>query len=151
LIGSISQLYPQIFYKPLFQCAASTKEFAVINYLCIITTLASYLPDFWTRDAEMVAVALMSNGPTSKHTSQTSLEWTQVRLGQLVLFVEVIHQIQTLRRVKEEFLVSLVLNHALSWFDEKQQQAENTLTTAIRFAASLEARIGVFLEAQVLF
>jgi hypothetical protein len=88
-------MYPQIFYKPLFGCAASSKELTVQNYLAILSIISRFLPGFWTRDAEMVSVALMSDG-TNK-SSESKPTWGKARLGQSALLVELIDQAHLLR------------------------------------------------------
>lgn len=107
LLERVSQTYPQLFYKPLFSCAASTKEFTVASHLCVITILSKFLSDFWTRDAEMMSVALMSgaSGGTNKEPLRVPT-WGTARLGQCVLLVELIGHIQAVRRAKEASLVS---------------------------------------------
>lgn len=89
-------MYPQIFYKPLFACAASSKELTIQNHLAILTAISKFLPDFWIRDAEMVSVALMSEG--SSKLSGMKPVWAEARLGQLALLVELIEYIQAIRQ-----------------------------------------------------
>ncbi|KAJ7185784.1 hypothetical protein C8R46DRAFT_937409 [Mycena filopes] len=101
-LDKVSQIYPQVFYKPLFSCAASNKDVTVLNYLCAITAVARFLPDFWTRDAEMMSVALMSAGAGgSKSSGAAGPTWGTARLGQSVLLLEVIGRIQAIRRMKD--------------------------------------------------
>jgi hypothetical protein len=88
-------MYPQIFYKPLFACAASSKELTVQNYLAILTAISGFLPDFWTRDVEMLSVAIMSDG--ANKPSEATPTWGKARLGQSALLVELIGYIQALR------------------------------------------------------
>jgi hypothetical protein len=102
-------MYPRIFYKPLFTCAASSKEHIVLNVLSVVVALSKYLPDFWTRDAEMVSVALMSDiGGSEKGVSAEvgGPTWGSARLGQSVLLVELIIQIQVMRDGKQSSPVS---------------------------------------------
>lgn len=107
-LDKVSQLYPQVFFKPLFSCAASNKEVTVLNYLCGITAFALFLPDLWTRDAEMMSVALMSGAAGSKASAPDAAPvWGTARLGQLVLLLEVIGRIQAVRRTKDRSSVSL--------------------------------------------
>ncbi|KAF9062414.1 hypothetical protein BDP27DRAFT_1368816, partial [Rhodocollybia butyracea] len=110
LLDTFSQTYPQIFYKPLFLCAASSKEHAVVNHLCTLTALARFMPDLWIKDAEMMSIAIMSDGgpkskkPASeatKHLSRSVKPWGIARLGQSVLLVELIAQVQGIRRARE--------------------------------------------------
>lgn len=112
LLDSLSQMYPPIFYKPLFVCSASTKEFAVVNHLRTLAALAKYLADFWTRDAEMMSIALLSGDNLAKGQAGMEPEWANARLGQSVLYVEVIGRLQEVRRLKESNQVSIVLAYA---------------------------------------
>ncbi|KAK7044859.1 RRM domain-containing protein [Favolaschia claudopus] len=126
----VSQLYPQVFYKPLFACAASNKEVTVINHLCGITAVARFLPDFWTRDAEMMSIALMSGGGASKTpTAETGPVWGTARLGQSVLLVEMIGKIQSIRRMKD-----------------KSASPDSVYVDIIKFVLALETRLGLLIE-----
>ena len=108
LLDTIARLYPQIFYKLLFSCAASSKEFTVVNHLCVMVIVSKFLPDFWTRDVEMMSIALMSDVGGKKSEDPGSMSWTKARLGQCVLLVELIGHLQTARHQKEESSVSLL-------------------------------------------
>ncbi|KAF6764107.1 hypothetical protein DFP72DRAFT_986293 [Ephemerocybe angulata] len=104
LLNTISRLYPPIFFKPLFLCAVSAKEFTVVNHLCTIVTYSRYVEDFWVRDPEMLSMALLSDTGGSKESvmwTSANIPWTAARLGQSVLMVEFINQLQTMRRLKE--------------------------------------------------
>ena len=94
LLDTISQMYPQLFYKPLFACAASNKEPAVQNYLTVLTVIARYLPDFWTRDAEMISVALMSEGGNKPTDVEADVTWGRAKLGQSALLTELIARVR---------------------------------------------------------
>ncbi len=110
LFNGLSQAYPQIFYKPLFLCAVSVKEVAVVNHLCTITIISRVLPDFWVRDAEMISVAVMSDiggsGDANGKGKAKEGAWGNARLGQSVLLVELIGKVQGIRRDKENTSVS---------------------------------------------
>jgi len=72
--------------------------------------VSRFLPDFWIRDAEMMAIALMSDIGEKRVTISEdlgTLSWTKVRLGQCVLLVELIGRIQAARHQKEASPVSL--------------------------------------------
>lgn len=104
ILNALSRLYPPLFFKPLFQCAVSTKEFTVINHLCTLTIYSHYVDDFWLRDTEMMAMALLSDtGAPNESTSWSSanVPWNTARLGQSVLMVEMISRLQAIRRLKE--------------------------------------------------
>lgn len=100
LLTSFGVIYPQIFYKPLFICAASTKEETVARQLAILVSLAHYMPEFWTTDAEMLSVALMSDpgaaGKGKEKESQSPL-WGKARLGQTAVLLELIGNLRSRR------------------------------------------------------
>ena len=101
LLEDFARVHPQIFYKPLFACAASTKEVTVAHQLTILVALESYMPHFWTADAEMVSVALMSDpaGSFGKGKGKEGLipEWGPPRLGQEIVMLEVIGKLRGIR------------------------------------------------------
>ena len=91
--------YPQVFFKPLFLCAASNKELIIANYLRILITLSAYLPNVLTSNAEMMSVALMGNLPNTRSTNETgNPTWEQARLGHCIVMVELISRLRTLRK-----------------------------------------------------
>lgn len=74
------------------------------NHLCTVVIYSRYVEDFWVRDVEMIAMALLSDTGGSKDaTSWTSasVPWSQARMGQTVLMVEFVNALQSLRRRKE--------------------------------------------------
>ncbi|KAF5379141.1 hypothetical protein D9615_005965 [Tricholomella constricta] len=132
LLDTIARLYPQVFYKPLFLCAASSKEFTVVNHLCVIVIVSKFLPDYWTRDAEMMSVALMSDGGKKEAASEMgNRTWTKTRLGQAVVMLELIACVQAARHEKEASLSS-----------------ENLSVEMVKFVMALESRLAILLEAR---
>ncbi|KAF8830399.1 hypothetical protein HHX47_DHR2000635 [Lentinula edodes] len=138
LLDSLSQSYPQIFYKPLFQCAASTREHVVVKHLCTLTALARFMPDFWIRDAEMVSIAIMGDmGMKSPGSGATQgipgavEHWGTARLGQSVLIVELIAQLQNMRRVRE---------------NSTNSASDTAFIVMAKFALSLEQRLSILIE-----
>ncbi|KAF5334688.1 hypothetical protein D9611_011945 [Ephemerocybe angulata] len=132
LLNTISRLYPPIFFKPLFLCAVSAKEFTVVNHLCTIVTYSRYVEDFWVRDPEMLSMALLSDTGGSKESvmwSSANVPWTAARLGQSVLMVEFINQLQTMRRLKE----------AGSYTD-------SAFASIGKFIVALESRLSILIE-----
>lgn len=92
--------YPQVFYKPLFSLAAASKEVTAGNNLAVITLLSRFLDDFWTRDSEMMAVALFGGGAAAPNTPAMNgglIAWGTARLGQCVILVELISCLRDLR------------------------------------------------------
>ncbi|KAJ6478741.1 hypothetical protein C8R47DRAFT_983941 [Mycena vitilis] len=127
-LDKVSQLYPQVFYKPLFSCAASNKEVTVLNHLCAITAVARFLPDFWTRDAEMMSVALMSGAGANKSSAPDAAPvWGTARLGQSLLLLEMIGRVQAVRRMVSSTQDSVSIE-------------------TMKFVLALEARLGLLLE-----
>lgn len=108
LLSTFSASYPQVFYKPLFMCAASSKDETVAQKLAILIWLSHFMPDFWISDAEMIAVALMSDpgggAALVKQKTKESLspEWGKARIGQMVIFLEVIGRLRSVRNEHEE-------------------------------------------------
>jgi len=99
LLFSTAKRYPQIFFRPLFSCAASNKELIIANYLRILITLSTYLPNILTSNAEMMSVALMGNLSSTGSIDETSNPtWEQARLGHCVVMVELISRLRTLRK-----------------------------------------------------
>ena len=98
-------MYPQIFYKPLFACAASSKDLTVQNHLAVMTAISRFLPDFWIRDAEMLSVALMSEGANKR--SDAKPVWGKARLGQSALLAELIYRAQDERKAQTSSTVRI--------------------------------------------
>ncbi|KAH7923448.1 hypothetical protein BV22DRAFT_1015390 [Leucogyrophana mollusca] len=129
LLNEVSQMYPQLFYKPLFACAASTKDLSVVNHLEVLMSISTFLPDFWTRDPEMMLVALMKD--VGKSTGgEDGLAWGKARLGQTALLLELIARVRSLPR------------------PDQDHNENSTLIAAARFFSVLEMRLGVMIEAK---
>lgn len=99
LLTELSRIYPLVFFKPLIACAMSDQEFTVVNHLCTLQLHAKYVHDYWVREVEMMCVALLKNpgGGVGETTGRRGV----ARLGQLVLLVELIGNVQSARRAKE--------------------------------------------------
>lgn len=99
LLLLIAKRYPQVFFKPLFLCAASNKEVIIANYLRILITLSTYLPNILTSNAEMMSVVLLGNlsntGSTDEKHEPT---WGRARIGHCVVVVELISRLRALRK-----------------------------------------------------
>jgi len=99
LLLSVAKRYPQVFFKPLFLCAASNKELTIANYLRILITLSTYLPNILTSNPEMMSVALMGNLSNTGSVDETiDPPWEQARLGHCVILLELISRMRTLRK-----------------------------------------------------
>ncbi|KIL62712.1 hypothetical protein M378DRAFT_80770 [Amanita muscaria Koide BX008] len=129
ILSQLSQRYPPVFYKCLFSCAAASKDYTIIIHLCALTAINKFVPDFWLRDAEMLSIALIND--IGKKTDAMPGKVKPARLGQLVVLVELIGQIQATRHKKEEL-----------------SQPDNTLLETNKVAIQLESRLGVLLDAR---
>lgn len=126
-LDSISRMYPKLFYKPIFTCAASGKDLTIANHICVLSCLSHYLTDFWCRDADMMSVALMSDAAGAKPPTQpTGTVWGRERIGQSVLILELINHLRNVRQTRDVMLTA----------------------SATRFAVSLEARLGALIQAK---
>ncbi|KAJ7060983.1 hypothetical protein C8F01DRAFT_1058277 [Mycena amicta] len=127
LLTKLAAMYPPTFYKPLFLCAAANSEISVAEHLVGICAVARFVPDYWTKDAEMMGVALVGGGAAKGQVANRTgqpLTWGVARLGQSVLLVEMIGRIQVVRRAASSI-----------------QDPE-----IIRFALALETRVALLLE-----
>ncbi|KAF9653663.1 hypothetical protein BDM02DRAFT_3135161 [Thelephora ganbajun] len=125
LLLSTAKRYPQIFFKPLFLCAASNKELITASYLRTLVTLLTYLPNILTSNAEMMSVALMGNlSNTGSVDEASNLTWEQARLGHCVVMVELISCLRSLRK------------------------SADAAPGLVAFINSLESRLAVLLEAK---
>ncbi|KAG1802270.1 uncharacterized protein HD556DRAFT_1263825 [Suillus plorans] len=128
VLDKASRTYPQVFFKPLFTCAASSKVLTISHQLGVIAAISVFLPDFWTRDPEMILVALM-NEPTVISQSGSKRKWAQARLGQMIILVELIARVKAVPRISKDF-----------------SHPEASAFTPTQFFSMLEARLGVLLE-----
>lgn len=104
LLSVTSHTYPQVFFKPIFACAAASKELPAVNHLWSLVMLARHMPDFWTRDAEMMSVALAGDGRRAKDgdpQSATPPSRGTAKLGQGILLMELIAKAQAVRKAAE--------------------------------------------------
>ncbi|CCL98233.1 uncharacterized protein FIBRA_00227 [Fibroporia radiculosa] len=120
-----SRMQAKVFFKPIFSCAASGKDVTLSYQICVLNCLARYQSDFWCRDAEMMSVAIMSDpaGMKSRPEIANSL-WAKPRIGQSALLLELIAFLRALRSTKDSPITLI----------------------GIRFAISLEARLGVLIR-----
>lgn len=123
----VSRLYPQIFFKPLFACAASSKESSVVHHLQQVVGVSALLPSVWLHDPDMMVVALTNDVGDVQETRMT---WGRARLGQTALLVELIMVIRALTPA------------------EAAMAPGNQVVSIVRFFNTLETRLGVMLEAR---
>ncbi|KAG2154177.1 uncharacterized protein EDB93DRAFT_1269271 [Suillus bovinus] len=130
VLDKVSHTYPQVFFKPVFACAASSKVLTICHQLGVIAAISVFLPDFWTRHTEMILVALM-NEPTAILQSGSKRKWSQARLGQMIILVELIARVKAVPRISKDF-----------------SHSDASVIAPIQFFSMLEARLGVLLEAK---
>ena len=101
LLEDFAQIAPQVFYKPLFACAASSKAVVVAHQLALLAVLSHAVPRLLISDAEMISVALMSetggNFGKGKGREGAPAAWAKPRLGQLVLLLQLIDRLRSIR------------------------------------------------------
>jgi hypothetical protein len=132
LLNTISKTYPQLFFKPLFSLAASSKEINAANHLWALSMISRYVPDLWTRDSEMMSVALVGavsrgRGKEDEEKEDVQKEKGVAKLGQGVLLMELISKAREVRKVAEA-------------------GTEKPPTETMAFFAQLELRLGMLLE-----
>ncbi|KAF5344076.1 hypothetical protein D9758_008878 [Tetrapyrgos nigripes] len=143
VLTQISKLYPAIFYKPLFLCAAATKEYAVVNHLCTVVSMAKWVKGFWTgTGSPQSGGAEMDHSLLGDGTLKQS--WPQARLGQSALIIELIATIQAARRVNEGSAPSsIVRGNGFAGYGE-----DVDVGSVAKFAVELEGRLGILIEAK---
>ena len=108
----VSRQYPKAFYKPVFVCATASKDAAVTSQLCIINVLSRFMPDFLTRDAEMMCVALVNEAASTSISSTPnggSKGMVMPRIGQAALLVELIERLRQVHHERDLAVVSTLL------------------------------------------
>ncbi|KAG6334710.1 hypothetical protein ID866_4370 [Astraeus odoratus] len=129
ILEKVSRLHPQVFFKPLFSCAASSKVLSAVRHLQQLVALSIFLPDFWLHDPDIVVVALMNEvGSVQQEAHETCRKAT---VGQNALLIELIMLVKHLTAIDTAGHVSPMA------------------ASAARYFSSLEARLGVMLEAKV--
>lgn len=102
LLNLLVENSPRLFYKPVFALAGAMKDFTLVGQLANVVTMAKHIPQFWIKNSEMIAIALMSDSssqPKTKPNEQSS--WGKIRLGQSFILVELILYVRELRKNKE--------------------------------------------------
>ncbi|KAG8919843.1 hypothetical protein FRC01_001070 [Tulasnella sp. 417] len=136
LLSTLAETVPTLFYRPLFLCAAATKDPTVVTHLRVLGALSKHLPSFWTANDEMVAVALMSDPGKSflkgKGKDELVPSWGKPRLGQCVVILELIAHVQKLISEKKD----------------PTAPYENSKEPVVRFMGALEARLAIMMDAR---
>lgn len=95
----LSEDYPKLFFKPVISCAAAAKDVNLVYQLRVVTTLARLVPDFWVRDADLMAIATFRDGGAAKAVDG---EFGKVRLGQCLLLLQLIADVHGRTATKKE-------------------------------------------------
>ena len=106
---------PTVFFKPVFTCAASTKELTIANQVCALYAIARVYPGFWTHDAEMISIALMSDPGTRSATQDGQPVKAKARFGQMVLMVELVNHLRQVRHAKDAAAVRFSSQRSHEW------------------------------------
>ncbi|KAI0087407.1 hypothetical protein BDY19DRAFT_893157 [Irpex rosettiformis] len=126
-LNVVSRTHPKIFFRPLFSCAAAHKDATVIQQLKILNAISRLIPDFWTRDADMMSIALTSIVTVPKASSTSDIRASnKARIGQLALILEVLERIRLAGSSKDL----------------------SEMTAINKFATCLEARLGMIIESR---
>jgi len=90
--------YPKVFFKPVISCAAAVKDVNLVYQLRVVTTLARLVPDFWVRDADLMAIATFRDGGAKVIEGG----FGKVRLGQCLLLLQLIADVHGRTAAKKE-------------------------------------------------
>lgn len=118
-----------------------------MDHLCTLTAIGKYVPDYWIRNAEMISVALISDvgNPDEQKEAPT---FKSAQLGQMIILIQLICQVQAARHKKEELSVRtivIIFFHRLSF----SKQTDSAFHDFAKFLVSLESRLFVLLNARV--
>jgi len=132
----------------------------VSRELRTLNAISRAYPEFWTANPEMMCIALMSDpGVVSssqgkgKQRAGEARKWGKARLGQSVLFLELIALARKLNKDrKDDNSVSFsFFGLCYRVHDGVFQTPAPMLLQAINFFVALEIRVAVLLEAKVIF
>ena len=151
MFRTFAHVNPQVFYKALFTCAASSKEVTIAHHMTILIAMGRYLPELWTTDAEMIAVAIMSDVSSARKGKQREADlpnWGQARPGQCVILLEVIGALKVARKAHKDTSTVSCLRLSEARLNVIQILTESHMKV-VKFATGLEARLTVWLGARV--
>ncbi|EIW78652.1 hypothetical protein CONPUDRAFT_108623 [Coniophora puteana RWD-64-598 SS2] len=162
VLAALSTAHPQLLFKPLFTLAQTSSDPSLpssaavtafsgmgltiaAHHLCGVAALARVVPRFWTRDPDMVLVALGGSEKKGK-----GLLWGRPRVGQVIILLELLARVKEvregiLRRAKEESEKEGDWGKGVG---NGSGDEEEELNASIQFFSVLEAKIGIILEAR---
>ena len=102
-LSAMAEAFPKVFYKPMFSCAAATKDSTIINQLLVLRALSLFIPDIWAKDPDMIAFALLGDSSSNDRQNQSveAPSWGKTRTGQSVLLLEVTQHLALVRNSKD--------------------------------------------------
>lgn len=113
-----------------------------------MNALSKLVPDIFTRDPDMMAIALVNDTATmSMSTSAPSdgaRAWGTPRIGQVALLVELVDRFQQAHDAKDLAMVRL-FRHRMNCRSHYAYQT----SAYVKFATTLEHRLGIAIEAKV--
>lgn len=86
-----------------------------MDHLCTFTAIGKYIPDYWIRNAEMICVALVSDVSKADVDQPELPTLKSAQLGQMIILIELICQVQAARHRKEEPSVSTGMIMFFHW------------------------------------
>ena len=127
------------------------KDLTIANHLCSLHAVARFYPGLWTHDPEMMSVAIMMDPVGSRSASQSMNDigapaQGTARYGQMVIMVELIQHLRLVRQLKDPAAVSQT--NAIS-YEPYRDTCCGQLAATTKFVVSLEARLGMMIEAKV--
>ncbi|PVF92302.1 hypothetical protein CPB86DRAFT_717696 [Serendipita vermifera] len=137
VFSTLAKSYPRVFFLPLITCAKSSNRTTVANQLRTLTAISRVYPEFWTSDSDMMCIALLSDGGIvsggkGKQRPGEPPKWGKARLGQCVLFMELISFLKQLMKSKKDI----------------SSAPSSSMGSTVKFFLELEMRIGVLLNAK---
>ncbi|WVF66993.1 hypothetical protein IAT40_001736 [Kwoniella sp. CBS 6097] len=127
----LARSHPQLFYKPLFSCSASTQSTSLLPHLKLVSTLSAALgpSQFWTQaaDPQMIVIVLMGEVAPKQPKGKGKVGergTINVKLGRYAVLAELVD--------------------AFEKVDEPAGSGSRLRT----FIEAIEARLGMFLEAE---
>lgn len=130
--------HPQLFYKPLFACAAATQPSSLASGLQTITALSELLGPtrYWTQvDPQMVAIVLMGDvGPRQAKgkAKEGSPNVVTVKLGRYAMLVELILALGKIVHVSPELRTFLTTLESRLGSLLEVEEKEGTLPVSYR-------------------
>ena len=127
------------------------KDLTIANHLCSLHAVARFYPGLWTHDPEMMSVAIMMDPIGSRSVSQSMNDigapaQGTARYGQMVIMVELIQHLWRVRQLQDPAAVSQTFAMSNKPYRDVWS---GQLAATTKFVVSLEARLGIMIQAKV--